>query len=273
MPYSVESETALPWWLRGKESPANTADTGFNPWVGKILWRRKWLPTPVFLAGKFHGQRSLVGYAHGIVELDAIRHNLATKNQHSKTDVQRTCELHDITFPPISISLLPVNLKRKWLHALHLGFPRKTSSSDSPALQIPPPQWLSEPWGHRGMSHVQPVGGARWESTRTPSLKGLLLPILLWFILRQRKTQRSRKAQGFCMHSSWSSSVNLLCLSRNTWKKPPVFKRSQIRKRWKVESSLECCMDTWKHLSTPPHGDSALGVRGTVGNVWCGQEA
>ena len=155
----------------------------------------------------------------------------------------------------------------------HLGFPRKTSSADSPALQIPPPQWLSEPWGHRGMSHVQPVGGARWESTRTPSLKGLLLPILLWFILRQRKTQRSRKAQGFCMHSSWSSSVNLLCLSRNTWKKPPVFKRSQIRKRWKVESSLECCMDTWKHLSTPPHGDSALGVRGTVGNVWCGQEA
>ena len=113
MPYSVESETALPWWLRGKESPANTADTGFNPWVGKSLWRRKWLPTPVFLAGKFHGQRSLVGYAHGIVELDTIRHNLATKNQHSKTDVQRTCELRDITFPPISISLLPVNLKRK----------------------------------------------------------------------------------------------------------------------------------------------------------------
>ena len=38
--------------------------------------------------------------------------------------------------------------------------------------------------------------------------------------------------------SLWSSSVNMLCLSRNTWKKPPVFKRSQIRKRWKVESSL-----------------------------------
>ena len=31
-------------------------------WVGKIPWRRKWQPTPVFLPGKFHGQRSLVGY-------------------------------------------------------------------------------------------------------------------------------------------------------------------------------------------------------------------
>jgi len=35
---------------------------GFNPWVGKIPWRRKWQPTPVFLPGKFLGQKSLVGY-------------------------------------------------------------------------------------------------------------------------------------------------------------------------------------------------------------------
>ena len=34
----------------------------FDPWVRKIPWRRKWLPTPVFLLGKFQGQRSLVGY-------------------------------------------------------------------------------------------------------------------------------------------------------------------------------------------------------------------
>ena len=35
---------------------------GFNPWVRKILWRRKWQPVPVFLPGKSHGQRSLAGY-------------------------------------------------------------------------------------------------------------------------------------------------------------------------------------------------------------------
>ena len=35
---------------------------GFHPWVRNIPWRRKWQPTPVFLPGKSHGQRSLVGY-------------------------------------------------------------------------------------------------------------------------------------------------------------------------------------------------------------------
>ena len=36
---------------------------GFDPWVGKIPWRRTWQPTPVFLPGKSHGRRSLVGYS------------------------------------------------------------------------------------------------------------------------------------------------------------------------------------------------------------------
>ena len=36
---------------------------GCDPWVGKIPWRRKWQPTPVFLPGKSHGQRSLAGYS------------------------------------------------------------------------------------------------------------------------------------------------------------------------------------------------------------------
>ena len=34
---------------------------GFDPWIGKILRSRKWQPIPVFLPGKFHGQRSLAG--------------------------------------------------------------------------------------------------------------------------------------------------------------------------------------------------------------------
>ena len=43
-----------------KNLPASAGDTGL-----KILWRRKWQPTPVFLPGEFHGQRSLVGYSPG----------------------------------------------------------------------------------------------------------------------------------------------------------------------------------------------------------------
>ena len=34
-----------------------------NPWAGKIPWRREWLPTPVVLPRKFHGERNLVGYS------------------------------------------------------------------------------------------------------------------------------------------------------------------------------------------------------------------
>ena len=45
-----------------KNLPA-VQETGFDAWVRKILWRRKWQPTPVFLPRKSHGQRSLVGYS------------------------------------------------------------------------------------------------------------------------------------------------------------------------------------------------------------------
>ena len=51
----------------GTESAWNAGDLGLilgsDPWVGKIFWRREWQPTPVFLPGEFHGQRSLTGYS------------------------------------------------------------------------------------------------------------------------------------------------------------------------------------------------------------------
>ena len=55
----------------GKESACNAGDTGLIPGVGEIPWRREWLPSPVFLPGKFHGLRSLVVYSPwGLKELD-----------------------------------------------------------------------------------------------------------------------------------------------------------------------------------------------------------
>ena len=43
----------------------------FDPWLRKIPWRRAWQPTPVFLSGESHGQRSLAGYSpRGCTELD-----------------------------------------------------------------------------------------------------------------------------------------------------------------------------------------------------------
>ena len=46
----------------GKASACKAEDLP-DPWVRKILWRRKWQPTPVLLPGESHGQRSLVGHS------------------------------------------------------------------------------------------------------------------------------------------------------------------------------------------------------------------
>ena len=60
--------------------------TGFNFWVRKIPWRRKWQPTPVFLPGEAHGQRILEGYSPwGCKELDTTECTCAcTCNQMIK---------------------------------------------------------------------------------------------------------------------------------------------------------------------------------------------
>ena len=51
----------LPWWLRQWRICLQQRRPRFNPWARKIPRRREWQPTPVFLPGEFHGQRSLVG--------------------------------------------------------------------------------------------------------------------------------------------------------------------------------------------------------------------
>ena len=66
-------------WLSGKEFACNVRDFqghGFNPWVGKMSWRRKWQPIPVFLSGESHGQRSLVDYSPW--DLKRVRQDLGT---------------------------------------------------------------------------------------------------------------------------------------------------------------------------------------------------
>jgi len=60
----------LPWGHSGKESTCQCKRCGFDPWVGKIPWRRKWQTTPVFLTGESHGQRSLVDHSSWIHEVE-----------------------------------------------------------------------------------------------------------------------------------------------------------------------------------------------------------
>ena len=54
-------QAGLPRWQSGKENACQCRRHGFSSWLRKIPWR-KWQRTPVFLPGKSHGQRSLVGY-------------------------------------------------------------------------------------------------------------------------------------------------------------------------------------------------------------------
>ena len=56
--------------------PANAGRYGFDSWVRKIPRSRKWQPTAVFLPGKSHGQRSLVGHSPwGCKKLDTTTKN------------------------------------------------------------------------------------------------------------------------------------------------------------------------------------------------------
>ena len=58
-----KSKRGFPRRLSSKETACQCRRRSFYPWVRKTPWRRKWQPTPVFLPGEFHGQRSPGGYS------------------------------------------------------------------------------------------------------------------------------------------------------------------------------------------------------------------
>ena len=60
----IENVLGFPGGSEVKASACNAGDLGSIPGLGRsIPWRRKWQPTPVFLPGESHGQRSLVSYS------------------------------------------------------------------------------------------------------------------------------------------------------------------------------------------------------------------
>ena len=69
----------------------------FDPWIWKIPWIRKWQPTPIFLPGKSHKQRSLVGYSPwdcktvGHVLVSKTTANLGVSDSADLEQGQRTC--------------------------------------------------------------------------------------------------------------------------------------------------------------------------------------
>ena len=67
-----------------KNLPTGAGDLrDFDPWMGKNPWRRAWQPTPIFLSGESHGQRSLVGYSpRGRTESDTTEATSHTWNKN-----------------------------------------------------------------------------------------------------------------------------------------------------------------------------------------------
>ena len=111
----------FPGGSRGKESTCQCTRCRFSPWVGKVPWRRKWQPTPVFLPGKSLEQRSLASYSPWGCK--RVRHDLETTTTqppriitkfHRKKNVCYVAEMacgHKLFLP------LPSQLKKKiWFY-------------------------------------------------------------------------------------------------------------------------------------------------------------
>ena len=65
----------------------------FDPWVGKIPWRRKWQPALVVLHGKLCGQRSLVGCSPWIAKTWTQLSNWAYTHTHTQAQSRQRASL------------------------------------------------------------------------------------------------------------------------------------------------------------------------------------
>ena len=98
-----------------KKIPLSSRRLGFDPWVRKIPWRRQWKPTPVFLLGKSHGQRSLGGYSswgHKRVGHDLVMEQQLQLEQCLKSSILTSCVTSGELFSS-SVSQCPP-CRRKW---------------------------------------------------------------------------------------------------------------------------------------------------------------
>ena len=89
----------LPWWLSSKESACQCRRHRFDPWDGKISWRKEWQTTPVFLPENSRRQRSLAGYTPwGCKELDTTERlsiNTETLSSFHQIRTQEICSTEE----------------------------------------------------------------------------------------------------------------------------------------------------------------------------------
>ena len=109
----------LPWWLRRQRISLQYGRPGFDP------WKKDWLPTPVFLSGKTHGQRSLVGYSpwgrkesDRTERLSTARHNIYVMIQTipSLSVLCVCCCCYCLVSLPVLFIFRVYHIKTVWSH-------------------------------------------------------------------------------------------------------------------------------------------------------------
>ena len=125
--YDLWGQIEIPRWHNGKESACQCRRCqrcGFNPWVRKIPWSRKWQLTSVFLPEKFHGPRSLAGYSPGGLK------------ESDTTEPTARGDRGGVMLPLLSLGSF-------WFCWMLKIPPQPSSvSEDHPLLPAPPPQLL-----------------------------------------------------------------------------------------------------------------------------------
>ena len=135
----------LPWWLSIKRICLQCRGHrrhGFDPWVGKIPCRSKWQPTPVFLPGKSHGQRHLVGCSlWGRKELDTTE-QMSTHacNKLLQSELLKTTEI----FPLTGLEIKCVKSGCWWGHTPSKGTREKSFLASSSFWWLPAVLYI--PW-------------------------------------------------------------------------------------------------------------------------------
>ena len=101
---------------QGKESTYQRRRLRFGPWIRRTCWRRQWQATPVFLPGKSHGQRRLLGYSPWV---HSVGHDWATEHArtHSRMWLVENCIVQNLEkTPPDYLFLLPQELSYSFVN-------------------------------------------------------------------------------------------------------------------------------------------------------------
>ena len=131
----------------------------FDPWVGKIPWRRKWHPNPVFLPGESHGQRSLVGYS-----------------PRGRKESDTTERLHFTSLLSMPM-FVPVKSRSPRKHNAFISHGRAWGTV-SPSLQWLHP-WIHR-WGNWSKSQFSDLGRSSLLTTESKSVSGSVQSDSLW---------------------------------------------------------------------------------------------